>query len=59
MDKKPLIQKIESLEVEVASLKKILLDFIMEYKNHKIFDQDKFIMLEKEKLEKKKGWLWS
>jgi len=59
MDKKPLIQKIESLEVEVAELKKIILDFVMEYKNHKIFDQDKFIMLEKEKLEKKKGWLWS
>ena len=58
MDKKPLIQKIESLEVEVAELKKIILDFVMEYKNHKIFDQDKFIMLEKENLKKKKGWLW-
>jgi len=58
MDKKPLIQKIESLEVEVAELKKIILDFVMEYKNHKFFDQDKFIMLERKKLEKKKGWLW-
>ena len=61
MDKKPLIQKIESLEVEVAELKKIILDFVMEYKNQKIFtqnEQDKFIMLETENLKKKKGWLW-
>ena len=58
MDKKPLIQKIESLEVEVAELKKIILDFVMEYKNQKIFNQDKFIMLERENLKKKKGWLW-
>tara|TARA_R100000951_G_scaffold57693_1_gene48458 strand:+ start:2378 stop:2560 length:183 start_codon:yes stop_codon:yes gene_type:complete len=58
MDKKPLIQKIESLELEVASLKKIILDFVMEYKNQKIFNQDKFIMLERENLKKKKGWLW-
>jgi len=58
MDKKPLIQKIESLEVEVAELKKIILDFVMEYKNQKIFNQDKFIMLETENLKKKKGWLW-
>ena len=61
MDKKPLIQKIESLEVEVAELKKIILDFVMEYKNQKIFthnEQDKFIMLERENLKKKKGWLW-
>lgn len=58
IDKKPIIKRLESLELELASLKKILLDFIMEYKNHKIFDQDKFIMLEREKLEKKKGWLW-
>jgi len=43
MDKKPLIQKIESLEVEVAELKKIILDFVMEYKNQKIFNQDNLL----------------
>jgi hypothetical protein len=58
MDKKPIIKKLESLEVEVAELKKIILDFVMEYRNHKIFDQDRFIMLETEKQKKKKGWLW-
>ena len=58
VDKKPIIKRLESMELEIAGLKKILLDFIMEYKNHKIFDQDKFIMLETEKLKKKKGWLW-
>ena len=56
--KKPIIKRLESLENEIAQLKKILLDFIMDYKNHKIFDQDKFIMLETEKQQKKKGWLW-
>lgn len=58
VDKKPIIKRLESMELEIAGLKKILLDFIMEYKNHKIFDQDKFIMLETEKQQKKKGWLW-
>lgn len=56
------IEKIQKLELEIAHLKKILLDFINDYNNNqqqKIEDYNGFLLKEEiQKLQKKKYWLW-
>jgi len=63
--KKPIIEKLNYLQLQIDELKKIIQDFINHFNNYfmvkqqELEDYNGFLLKEEiEKLQKKKGWLW-
>jgi len=64
-NKKPIIEKLNYLQLQIDELKKIIQDFINHFNNYfmvkqqELEDYNGFLLKEEiEKLQKKKGWLW-